>query len=105
MEDFDVTLQLLTRGYKNALITTHVNDQLATNTEGGCSDYRTEKLHNTNVKKMHSLWGAPITKIVEKQNKSAAALAAGLAARQELNIQWIKAWKSSGKDLKPRQPR
>lgn len=103
MEDFDVTLQLLTRGYKNTLITRYVNDQGATNMPGGCSDYRSEKLHNRNVKLMHSMW-PDFTKIVEKENKSPAAIAAGLHKRLELNVQWIKAWESSGKNRKPKAP-
>lgn len=103
MEDFDITLQLLTRGYKNALITTHVNDQAATNLPGGCSDYRSVELHDRNVLKMHRLW-PEFTKVVMKKNKSGGAIANGLAERRELNIQWQKAWKSSGKDRKPRPP-
>lgn len=93
MEDFDITLQLLTKGYKNALITTHANDQIATNMAGGCSDYRSLKLHNKNVKLMHELWPAPITRLVQKENKSATTgTAALLAKRWEINIQWQKAW-------------
>lgn len=103
MEDFDITLQLLTRGYKNGLITSHVNDQSATNLPGGCSDYRSVELHAKNVKIMHGLW-PEFTKLVEKENVSASAVAGGLHRRLELNIQWVKAWASSGKDRKPKEP-
>lgn len=42
MEDFDITLQALTQGFPNALLTTHTKDNIgAANAGGGCSTYRT----------------------------------------------------------------
>lgn len=40
MEDFQVVLEFLTRGYPTALLTTHCKDDIGSNTAGGCSLYR-----------------------------------------------------------------
>lgn len=40
MEDFQVVLQFLTRGYSNALLTTHCWQDVGINASGGCSEYR-----------------------------------------------------------------
>jgi hypothetical protein len=40
MEDFDVNLQLLTRGYTTARLSTHCKGSTSRNADGGCSVYR-----------------------------------------------------------------
>lgn len=91
MEDFDVTLQLLALGHKNAILTEYVQDQYATQAPGGCSDYRTLALHNRNVERMHALHAA-YTRTVEKTNRSGGAVKGGLHQRLELQISWRKAY-------------
>lgn len=44
MEDFDVALQLLERGHPSACINHWTQDQPGSNTEGGCSTYRTSEV-------------------------------------------------------------
>jgi hypothetical protein len=88
MEDFDVTLQLLRKGYRNAIITQYAQDQPQTQAAGGCSDYRTHKLHEENVRKMAKLHPGLVS-IVQKKNKTGGEF----GHRVEAMIQWEKAWK------------
>lgn len=90
MEDFDVTLQLMKRGYKNLIITKYAQDQQQTQLPGGCSDYRTHALHEANVLRMARLHH-PFVKVVEKDNKTGGEF----GKRKEAIIYWDKAWKSS----------
>jgi hypothetical protein len=85
MEDFDVTLQLLARGWPNSVLTHWTQDQTQTQLPGGCSDYRTHKLHQANVMKMHRLWPT-VTQLREKNNKTGGEF----GKRVELTVQWKK---------------
>jgi hypothetical protein len=69
MEDFDVTLQLLAKGYPNWQLIDWAQDQPKTQSAGGCSDYRTHDLHARNVRKVARLWGEELVQLVEKKNK------------------------------------
>lgn len=89
-EDFDVTLQLLRKGFPNYVICDYVNGQGTSGAKGGCSHFRTIELHNENVKKLAALH-APFVKIVEKQTKGAW----GGQARLDVMVQWKKAYESS----------
>lgn len=97
-EDFDVTLQLLTRGYKNAVLHQWTHDQSVTNAPGGCSIYRTLQLHNENIEKLHDLWPR-FVKIREKTNISSEAIKQGLSSRLEAVIDWKGAFASSQEGL------
>lgn len=87
MEDFDVTLQLLAKGYPNAVTTHWVQDQSQTQAVGGCSDYRTHQLHQRNVRRMAALWGPEIVALREKNNKTGGEF----GKRVEATIQWKRA--------------
>jgi hypothetical protein len=91
-EDFDVTLQLLSKGYKNAVLYKWCQDQSETGSAGGCSTYRTTELHNRNMLKMHELWPR-VTQLREKKNISETAVKAGLSERLEITIHWEKAYR------------
>lgn len=91
-EDFDVTLQLLRKGYPNLVLCEWVNGQGTSGAKGGCSHFRTIELHNENARKLGELH-APFVKIVEKQTKGAW----GGQARLDVMVFWKKAFESSKK--------
>jgi hypothetical protein len=89
MEDFDVTLQLIAHGYDNIELRRWTHDQSQTQAAGGCSSYRTQELHERNVRKMRRLWGKNIIELREKVNKTGG----DFGKRLEATIYWKKARK------------
>jgi hypothetical protein len=65
-EDFDVNLQLLTRGFKNRISAKYMVTCSETNAEGGCSVWRTLDLHNDAQRKLANLFPEFVT-IREKE--------------------------------------
>jgi hypothetical protein len=55
-EDFDVNLQLLTRGFKNRVSAKYMVTCSETNAEGGCSTWRTLEVHNNAQRLLAELW-------------------------------------------------
>lgn len=91
MEDFDVTLQLLRLGYQNILLNEWVNNQGGSNTEGGCSSYRTLEVQAEAAGGLASLHPQFVT-VVTKQTKTAWEG----KERKDVRIQWKQAHASSG---------
>lgn len=91
MEDFDVLLQLLKSGRKNAVLGWWANGQKMTNAAGGCSIWRTREIHDEAVEKLASLHPEHV-KVRLKQNKTDAE---GLGTRKEVTVQWKRAYASS----------
>ncbi len=60
-EDFDVTLQLLSRGFKNRISAKYMVTCSETNAEGGCSTWRTLEVHNEAQLRLAELWPDFIT--------------------------------------------
>lgn len=85
MEDFDITLQLLAKGYPNAVTTHWTQDQSQTQAAGGCSDYRTHAVHQRSVKRMAALW-PDVVALREKNNKTGGEF----GKRMEATVQWKK---------------
>jgi hypothetical protein len=95
MEDFDVTLRLLRMGHPNAVISTFVQNQRASGSPGGCSTYRTmetQKQGALALARAHP----DFVKVVTKQTK---AIAWNAQERMDVEIQWKKAYLSSGKEF------
>jgi hypothetical protein len=90
MEDFDVTLQLLRKGYQNMVITAYANDQRMTQMAGGCSDYRTHAVHEASAKKLAKLH-PEFVKLRTKENKTGGEF----AKRTEVTISWKAAYESA----------
>lgn len=64
-EDFDVNLQMLTRGFKNRISAKYMVECSETNAAGGCSTWRTLEIHNDSQKQLAELWPA-FVKLSEK---------------------------------------
>jgi hypothetical protein len=90
MEDFDVVLQLLRLGYKNAVIGDYIFSGSPSNSSGGCSIERTMKVQKEAAEKLAELH-APFVKTVLKQTTSAW----NGAERTDVVVQWKKAYESS----------
>lgn len=90
MEDFDVTLQLLRRGYPNIRINNIVHNQRSSNAPGGCSTYRTLEKQSqaaTGLKGLHPQF----VSVVTKKTKTAW----NGQERQDVVIGWKRAFDSA----------
>ncbi len=87
MEDFDVTLQLLRKGYTNVKINWIVHDQKGSNVTGGCSTYRTMEEQARAAYRLKELH-PEFVDVVTKQTKTAW----GGQERTDVRIQWKRAY-------------
>lgn len=88
MEDFDVTLSFLTRGYPNAVIYDYCWGQITSGMEGGCSEYRNEEIQ---AEAAHAL-AKKFPKYVRVKKKKSKSGWVGLEERTDVMIQWKKAF-------------
>ena len=86
MEDFEVTLALLTHGYRNATLNSFVQNQKGSNSAGGASVYRTMEMQEAAAKKLQSRY-PDFVSLVRKQTKTAWN---GME-RTDVIVQWKKA--------------
>ena len=94
MEDFDVNLQLLEKGYKNIQSYNWTQDQRQTALPGGCSDYRTLELHDAGARRLAELH-PNFVKLRTKVNKAKVTHNQAFTERTEVTIAWKEAYKSS----------
>lgn len=87
-EDFDYTLQVLTSGYQNAVLTTHTIDQSESNAPGGVAAYRDNSRMRNDALDL-SLDFPGFVKIVEKPGWR------GMDVRTDVNVQWKRALASA----------
>lgn len=90
MEDFDVTLQLLRMGAPNVLLNTYVQDQFGSNTDGGCSQYRTMETQAEAAHRLKELHPRFVS-VVKKKTKTAW----NGQERTDVRVQWKRAFQSS----------
>lgn len=90
MEDFDVTLQLLRKGYDNCVINGWAQDQGTSNAPGGCSTYRTPEVQAQGANALKALHSDFVT-VVQKETKGAW----GGGTRTDVRIAWKKARESA----------
>jgi hypothetical protein len=90
MEDFDVALQLLRLGYRNAALCSYVQDQGGSQAAGGCSLYRTLERQAEGARGLAKLH-APFVKLVQKTTKTAW----GGGTRTDVIVQWKQAYETS----------
>jgi len=91
--DFHMTLELLKRGYKNRVLFEFATNQPGSNTDGGCSSYRSDEVLEENailLAKMHH----PYVKVVEKVTKTAW----NSRPRKDVIVYWKKAFRDSQKN-------
>lgn len=90
MEDFDVTLQLLEKGYSNVVLNQWAQDQGTSNAPGGCSTYRTKEVQAEGANTLKKLHPDFVT-VVTKETKGAW----GGGERTDVRIAWKKARESA----------
>ena len=87
MEDFDVFLTFITNGYPNVVSNTWTTNQAGSNTDGGCSTYRTLEVQAAAAEALAAKYPG-IVKAVEKETKTAW----GGGVRKDVTIYWKKAY-------------
>jgi hypothetical protein len=95
MEDFDVSLQALLKGYPTALLTTHTKDNIGgANAGGGCSIYRTPEKQAIAARQLADRWpGFVKVRVVN-------AKGSGIwSERTDVTVQWAQAAKA-GRELR-----
>ncbi len=93
MEDFDMTLQLLRRGYENLILWHWAHDQIGgSGAKGGCSEYRDGAMQAKAAHRLAELHPG-FVKVVEKQTKTAWKGMGG--TRTDVVISWKKAYQAS----------
>ena len=86
MEDFYVSLSLLTLGFENCKLNWMVQDQKGSGLDGGCSQYRTMKVQADAAHALHNRFPRFVT-VVHKTTKTAW----GGGTRTDVRIAWKKA--------------
>lgn len=89
-EDFDICLQLLRKGYKNAVIYEFAQGNPGFNAKGGCEVDRTVDRHNRSVAKLAQLHPGFVT--IRKKNDVSSG---EFNHRNEVIVYWKKAYESS----------
>jgi hypothetical protein len=97
MEDFDVTLQLLRKGYANVILVRYCYNHMGySNAKGGCSSYRTLKVQRRAALKLAELHH-PFVKVVKRK----APTWQGMTKRTDVIVYWKKAYASSQQRKNP----
>lgn len=90
MEDFDVTLQLLRKGFSNFNISTIIQGQGSSNAVGGCSLYRDAQRQDEGARGLQALHPEFVRVRTKKTNWSNW----GSDERTDVTISWKKAYES-----------
>lgn len=90
MEDFDIALQLFTRGFDSVTYNGIVQDQHQNNSEGGCSTYRTNEVQAAAAHKLAELWPDYVTVVTRAPKREWI----GMGARTDVRVNWSRAVKA-----------
>lgn len=90
MEDFDVALQLLRKGYHSVTLNHFLQDQAGSNAAGGCSTYRSMEVQAQGAEGLAKLHPEFVT-VVDKDAKGDGPW----AKRRDVRVQWKKAAESA----------
>ena len=96
MEDFDAILQVLSKGEPNLILNGWVHNQGGSNTEGGCSSYRTPEVQEESAKELAKLWPKYV-QCVRKTTKESW----GGGERTDVRVQWKKCYEDAQKFDQP----
>ena len=88
-QDFDMTLQLLRKGYKNLVFYKYAHNQSGSNARGCCSVYRNPEMMDRCSNELAALH-PDFVKVVEKYTKTSW----GGGIRTDVRIAWKKAYES-----------
>ena len=99
MEDFDINLQLLRKGYPSCILTNYAHNQKSTQAKGGCSRTRTKETHALAATKLKELHPDFVT-LQEKQNKTGG----DFGTRLEVRVKWKRALASAHYIELPKRP-
>jgi hypothetical protein len=89
MEDFDVALQLLRKGFRSVTLNRWAQDQGTSNAPGGCSTYRSREVQAQGARGLAKLHPDFVT-VVTKETKGAW----GGGSRTDVRVAWKKAYES-----------
>lgn len=92
MEDFHITLSLLTAGFPNAIVTDYAWGQVGSNSAGGCSTYRTAETQRRSALLLAELYPG-LVRVREKKTKSWKGVSDEDGVRTDVVIFWKKAFK------------
>jgi hypothetical protein len=87
MHDFDLTLQLLRKGYPNRVSYQYMWNQRGSGAQGGCSTYRTAEVQNASALQLKNDHPEFVTVVT----KTADTVWDGMPERSDVNVQWKKA--------------
>jgi hypothetical protein len=93
MEDFDLTLQLLRKGYPNRVSYQYCWNQRGSGAEGGCSTYRTAEVQTKAaelLKRHHPDYVTLVT-------KTAGTVWKDMEERDDVKVQWKQAYDDAGR--------
>lgn len=89
MEDFDLHLQFLTRGYPSAMLNSFTKDDFGSNAPGGCSTYRDGSMQAAASADLVLEWPEFV---MLRQTKN--DWGRGMEQRMDVRVAWSKAFKS-----------
>ena len=89
MEDFDLHLQFLTRGYPSAMLNAFTKDDFGSNAPGGCSTYRDSSMQAAAAIDLVLAWPEFVSLRQTKNDWGN-----GMEERTDVRVQWGKAFKA-----------
>ena len=92
MEDFDVSLQLLEKGYQSIVMFEWAQDQAHTQDPGGCSTYRTHQMQEEAARQLMKLHPGLISLKLRRNSTGGE-----FGARYDVVVQWQKAYQDPTK--------
>lgn len=95
MQDFDITLQLMSKGYPNRVGYNWCCDQIDPAAEGGTTLYRTPEVQKEAAYRLAEMW-PNIVKVVKKEARSKSTIYG--SERYDVKIQWRRCWKNRDTD-------